>query len=44
MATLECIIDNNHLLKEGNLIRRRYFVNIKKTTRDSWYNRRRHSF
>ncbi|WP_262911034.1 hypothetical protein [Gillisia lutea] len=42
MATLENIIQNYNVLKEGDLTHRRHFMNLKSSTRESWYNRRRY--
>jgi hypothetical protein len=41
MRTLENISENFSGIKEGDLTHKRSFLNLKQSTRDSWYARRR---
>ncbi|WP_262486215.1 hypothetical protein [Gillisia marina] len=41
MKTLENISQNFIGIKEGDLTHRKPFMNLRKSTRDTWYGRRR---
>lgn len=41
MSTLENIGQSFSGIKEGDLTHKRHFLNLRQSTRDSWYNRRR---
>ncbi|WP_168191297.1 MULTISPECIES: hypothetical protein [Antarcticibacterium] len=41
MKTLEGIIGNYNGIKEGGIISRKHFLNIRETNRNSWLSRRK---
>ncbi|WP_424494413.1 hypothetical protein [Salinimicrobium sp. GXAS 041] len=43
MTTLEHVIENYNVIKEGGITHRRHFMNQKSSQRNTWYNRKRYA-